>query len=429
MTVVGGAGGAAGGPASQQDMRRQNLAVVLGAVRAHSPLSRADVAGQVGLTRAGVSSLVDELIGRGALTETAATASGRVGRPGRALAVSGDGPAGLGLEVGVTHLGACVVDLRGEPRVWRRVERANADRPAGQVLTEVAALAAEAEAEAAGLGLRVEGRVLAVPGVVPNGPGGLVERVPNLGWHGVRLADHWPDQDTVPEPENEANLGALAEYWSAERAAETFVHVSAGTGIGAALVLDGRLFRGARGFAGELGHIPVHPEGPECACGARGCLEQYAGEEAVLREAGLAQHGRLAPGGPAGTGPVPAGDPVALLAERAAAGHGPALAALDRAGRALGLALTSAVELIDPDALVLGGAYAELADWLLPSVRAELAARVTVRPWAPEALRASALGRRGPLLGAALTTVRRIMADPTLLPVGRPAARPGSAVG
>ncbi|WP_104821393.1 ROK family transcriptional regulator [Kitasatospora sp. MMS16-BH015] len=381
-------------------MRRQNLAVVLGAVARHAPLSRADVAGRVGLTRAAVSSLVDELIARGALTEAAATATGRVGRPGRALAVSGHGPAGLGLEIGVTHLGACVVDLRGEPRVWLRVEQANAGRPAGQVLAEAAALAAEAQAEAEALGLRIEGRVLAVPGVVPNGVGGLVERAPNLGWRGVRIAEHWPDPAAAPEPENEANLGALAEFWHAEPV-ETFVHVSAEAGIGAALVIEGRLFRGARGFAGELGHVPVHPDGPDCACGARGCLEQYAGEQAVLREAGLAQHGT--------------GDPVALLAERAGAGHEPTLRALARAGHALGLALASAVELIDPDGLVLGGAYAELADWLLPSVRAELAARVTVRPWAPEALRPSELGRRGPLLGAALTTVRRIIADPTLL--------------
>ncbi|MFD9792069.1 ROK family protein [Streptomyces sp. NPDC059070] len=386
-------------------MRRQNLALVLGTVRAHSPLSRADVAARVGLTRPAVSSLVDELIERGALTEAPAAASGRVGRPGRALALNDHGPAGLGLEIGATHLGACVVDLRGEPRLWRRVEQVNADRPAGQVLAEAAALSAEVETEATALGLCVKGRILAVPGVVPNAPGGLVERVPNLGWHGVRLADHWPDPDTLPEPENEANLGALAEYWNAGQPAETVVHVSAETGIGAALIIGGRLFRGARGFAGELGHIPVQPDGPGCACGARGCLEQFAGKAAVLRQAGLAQHDL-----------AQAGDPVALLAERAGAGHAPTLRALDHAGRALGLALASAVELIDPDSLVLGGAYTELADWLLPSVRAELAARVTVRPWTPQALRPSALGRRGPLLGAAQTTVRRIMADPTLLP-------------
>ncbi|MFJ6793123.1 ROK family protein [Streptomyces sp. NPDC091268] len=382
-------------------MRRQNLAVVLGVVAAEGPLSRADVAGHTGLTRPAVSSMVDELIGRGALTETGTAPSGRVGRPGRALALNDRGPAGLGLEIGVTHLAACVVDLRGEPRVWRRVERANAGRPAGQVLAEAAALGAEAEAEAAGLGLRVEGRVLAVPGVVANEPSGLVANAPNLGWQAVRPADHWPDPDTVPEPENEANLGALAEQWHQGHPAETFVHVSAEAGIGAALVVGGQLFRGARGFAGELGHLPVHPEGARCACGARGCLEQYAGEAAVLREAGLADR---------------AGDPVALLAERAAAGDAPALHALDRAGRALGLALASAVHLIDPDALVLGGAYAELAEWLLPSIRAELAARVTVRPWSPEAVRPSALGRRGPVLGAAWSTVRRIIADPSRLP-------------
>ncbi|MET8546945.1 ROK family transcriptional regulator, partial [Kitasatospora sp. NPDC004799] len=286
-------------------MRRRNLSVVLGAVAAHDPLarplSRADVAVRVGLTRAAVSSLVDELIGRGALTECETAPDGRVGRPGRALAVSAEGPAGLGLEIGVTHLAACVVDLRGETRVWRRVDRANAGRTAGQVLAETAELAAEVEAEARGLGLRVEGRVLAVPGVVANEPVGRVERAPNLGWRTVGVADHWPDPGTVPEPENEANLGALAEYWNAEQAAETFLHVSADAGIGAALVIDGRLFRGARGFAGELGHLPVHPDGVRCACGARGCLEQYAGQAAVLREAGLGQPGP-GPAGPAAAG-------------------------------------------------------------------------------------------------------------------------------
>lgn len=334
MTVIGRAGGGAeAAPASQQGMRRQNLAAVIGAVAAHGPLSRADVAGRTGLTRPAVSSMVDELIGRGALTETETAPSGRVGRPGRALALNDRGPAGLGLEIGVTHLAACVVDLRGEPRVWRRVERANAGRPAGQVLAEAAVLGAEAESEAAALGLRVAGRVLAVPGVVPNEPSGLVANAPNLGWQAVRPADHWPDPDTVPEPENEANLGALAEQWHQGHPAETFVHVSAEAGIGAALVVGGQLFRGARGFAGELGHLPVHPDGTRCACGARGCLEQYAGEAAVLREAGLAH----------------VGDPVALLAERAGAGDAATLRALDRAGRALGLALTSAVNLIDPD--------------------------------------------------------------------------------
>ncbi|MFE0462992.1 ROK family protein [Kitasatospora sp. NPDC058965] len=381
-------------------MRHQNLALVLGTVDAHGPLSRADVAARTGLTRAAISSLVDELIGGGVLVEAASTtASGRVGRPGRDLSVTDQGPAGLGLEVGVTHLSACVADLRGEVRVHRRVAAANAGRPVGDVLAEAAALAAEVEAQAAAVGLRVEGRVLAVPGAVGLGPGAVVESAPNLGWHRVDLAEHWPRAQTLPEAENEANLGALAELWQ-QGAADTFVHLSAEAGIGAALVVDGSLFRGARGYAGELGHVPVHPDGPRCRCGARGCLEQYAGEPAVLRAAGLA---------------ADTPDPVVVLADRARAGDAPALRALDQAGTALGIALAGAVNLVDPAALLLGGAYAELADWLLPPMRAELAARVTVRPWAPDWLAASRLGRRGPVVGAALLTVRRILDDPARL--------------
>ncbi|WP_063773414.1 ROK family protein [Streptacidiphilus jiangxiensis] len=423
-------------------MRRQNLALVLSTVAGSAPLSRATVAGRVGLTRAAVSSLVDELLGAGLLVEGETAPSGKVGRPGRALSLNADGPAGLGLEVGPAHLGACVVDLAGGTRVWHRVPALNRSRPAGQVLTELAELAGRATAEAEALGLRIEGTVLAVPGVLGPGPGHgdpgaeqaatdrhgterdpadrnavgratagqrargreaheWVEHAPNLGWHHVSLADHWPAGPLpVPELENEANLGALAELWSGGESADTLVHVSAETGIGAALLIDGRLFRGAAGYAGELGHVPVHADGPRCTCGARGCLEQYAGARAVLRAAEIRGTHR---------------DPVAALVDRARAGHAPTRAALRRAGEAFGIALTAAVNLVDPAAVVLGGAYAELSEWLLPAMADELAVRVRVRPWDPDALRASRLGRRGPLLGAAHVTIQRIVNDPARL--------------
>ncbi|RAG82514.1 ROK family protein [Streptacidiphilus pinicola] len=380
-------------------MRRQNLALVLSTVAASGPLSRAAVAGRVGLTRAAVSSLVDELLGAGLLVEGETQASGKAGRPGRALALHDRGPAGLGLEVGPAHLGACVVDLRGEPRVWHRVPALNRSRPAEQVLGELAELAAASTREALALGLRIEGAVLAVPGVL--GPAhDTVEHAPNLGWHGVVPAEHWPAALRAPELENEANLGALAELWRGGEPADTLVHISAETGIGAALVIDGRLFRGAAGYAGELGHVPVHTDGPRCSCGARGCLEQYAGARAVLRAAGVRGTHR---------------DPVAALVDRAREGHAPTLAALTRAGEAFGTALTSAVNLVDPAAIVLGGAYTELAPWLLPAMTTELTARVRVRPWDPDTLRPSRLGRRGPLLGAALLTTQRVITDPARL--------------
>lgn len=275
------------------------------------------------------------------------------------------------------------------------------------MLGELAELAAAVTSAAAAEGLRPAGLALAVPGLVGDRPG-VVEHAPNLGWQrlpvasllAASLAERLPAElaELPLVLDNEANLGALAELWRGVGNPD-MIHISAEAGIGAALLVDGRLFRGARGFAGELGHVPVYPDGERCACGARGCLEQYAGLAAVLRAAGAEQPD----------------DGVARLARRAAAGDGAVVAALDQAGRALGTALAGAVNLMDPAAVVLGGAYAELADWLLPAVRSELAARVTVRPWSAEAVLPSALGRSGPLVGAALLTVRQILEDPAAL--------------
>jgi len=389
-------------PASQQGMRRQNLALVMGALAAHGPSSRAEVAERTGLTRAAVGSLVGELAAAGLTAELALAPSGRVGRPGSPLGLSEVGPAGLGLEIGVEHLGACVVDLHGTVRTWVVVEAPNRGRKPREVLAELGDVAAAALQHAAAQGLHPVGSVLAVPGLV-DGASGTVEQAPNLGWHAFPAAGsllEWlpaPLRRVPLEVENEANLGALAELWHGGARPPDFVHVSAEAGIGAALVVGGRLFRGARGFAGELGHVPVHPDGPECTCGARGCLEQYAGEETVLRAAGLS---------------AATGDRIKLLTAEALAGNHRVHEALELAGRALGTALAGAVNLLDPSALVLGGAYAELGEWLLPGMRKELTARVTVRPWSAEALQVSQLGRRGPLLGAGTVTIRRIIENP-----------------
>ncbi|MFG3050591.1 ROK family protein [Kitasatospora sp. NPDC048239] len=390
------------GPASQQGMRRSNLALVLGVI-ARSPRSRAEVAAETGLTRAAVSSLAEQLIGAGLVVEEGPAApSGKVGRPGTALGLDPQGPGGLGAEIGVEHLGACVVDLRGEVRAWRRQEIRNRDRRPAAVMADLAELLRRAAVDA---GLRPAGLTLAVPGLVGTG-GGVLQRAANLGWLDVsiaaelRLALRAAGAEQLAElpmdADNEANLGGLAELWLGG-APDDFLHVSAEAGVGSAIVVDGRLLRGARGYAGELGHVPIRPDGPLCACGAYGCLEQYAGETAVMRAAGLEGV---------------RGDWVALLAERAEAGDEEVRAALAGAGSALGTASAGAVNLLDPAEVVLGGGYAQLAPWLLPAMRAELAARVTVRPWSEDRLTVSRLGRRGPLLGAAVGVVRAIVADP-----------------
>lgn len=396
------------GPGSQAGLRRRNLALVMRAVAEHGEVSRAAVAAEVGLTRATVSTLVDELLAAGLLVELGTQRPGTVGRPGTALALNDTGPAGLGAEVGVDHLAAVAVDLRGTVRARARVEADNRGRPAPEVLRELAALVGGVRQEARAAGLSAAGLTLAVPGLVGRDRQ-VVMRAPNLGWEDVDAAG-WFDRAggdclagaRIPVTvENEANLGALAELWLGGHEGVTdFVHVSAEIGIGAALVVDGRLFRGARGFAGELGHVPVHPTGPRCSCGARGCLEQYAGEEAVLRAAGIAPE-----------------RPDALKALQAAAVEGDpaALKALAAAGQAFGIALSGAVNLLDPQAVVLGGTLASLAPWLRSAVERELGRRVTDRQWRADAVRVSRLGREGVLLGAAYSVVRSVLDDPQAL--------------
>ncbi|MER5790578.1 ROK family transcriptional regulator [Streptomyces sp. NPDC001980] len=378
-------------PDTQQGMRRRNLARVMHAVSAEGSLSRAAVASRIGLTRAAVSTLVDELIRWGLLEELGPERPSRVGRPGSALAVSGHGPAGLGAEVGVDHLAVCAVDLRGEVRARAVRHGANRGRDPRPVVAELTGLVRRVVADAERDGLWPAGLAVAVPGLVAR-DGHTVVHAPNLDWHDTDLAALLP-ADLPPTVDNEANFGALAELWLGDATPHDFLHVSAEIGIGAAVVVDGQLLRGKRGFAGELGHVPVHPDGPRCACGGRGCLEQYAGEEAVLRAAGLESRE----------------DAVGLLAQRADADHEGVRRALEDAGTALGIALTGAVNLLDPESVVLGGALAGLAPWLLPSLEAELADRTT-GPACPVSV--SRLGSDGPLLGAAHSVIRAVLDDP-----------------
>ncbi|MFJ8506360.1 ROK family protein [Streptomyces avermitilis] len=378
-------------PDTQQGMRRRNLARVMHTVSAEGPLSRAAVASHIGLTRAAVSTLVDELIRSGLLEELGPERPGRVGRPGSALAVSGRGPAGIGAEIGVDHLAVCAVDLRGAVRARAVRNGTNRGRQPEAVIGELTRLVRQVVAEAEQQGLWPAGLAVAVPGLVARDARTVV-RAPNLDWHDTDLGALLPDELPLTV-DNEANFAGLAELWLGDGTPRDFLHVSAEIGIGGAVVVDGRLLRGTRGFAGELGHVPVHPDGPECACGGRGCLEQYAGEEAVLRAAGL----------------EPGQDRVGLLAERAAQGDEDVRGALRDAGTALGVALTGAVNLLDPETVVLGGALAGLAPWLLPSLERELARR-TAGPAC--AVSVSRLGSEGPLLGAAHAVVRAVLDDP-----------------
>jgi predicted NBD/HSP70 family sugar kinase len=365
-------------PAGQHTVRRHNLALVLAEVAGPEPLSRAGVATRTGLTRGTVSSLVEELMGAGLVTELAA-ARGGTGRPASPLRLDPNGPAGLGLEVGVDAVGACVVDLTGQVRARRSVASGHRDDVPDAGLTTVAALGTEVMAEA---GLPIAGAAVALPGVV--GPDAVLERAPNLPrWVDVAVGDRLSVllSGLPVRAGNEADLAALAERWSGGPA--DAVVVSGGIGVGAGILLDGALFHGAGGRAGEIGHVVVDPEGRPCHCGGRGCLETAAGLEALLGAAGVT-------------------DLDALVTARPAA--------VRAAGRALGVALAGAVNLLDVPTVVLGGSYSRCGPLLLDTVRAELAERVFARPGVD--VRYSALGPDAALRGAATAVIQALLADP-----------------
>lgn len=384
--------------ARQGTLREHNLALALRHI-AHSPhpVSRADLSATTGLTRATTSSLADELVAGGLVREVGPTPRSGAGRPATGLVLADAGPAGLGLEINVDYLAACLVDLTGAVRetVVRDADlRGQAPEAVVRRLAEVATAVVAAPSASE---LTVAGTCVAVPGLVQ---AGTVRLAPNLDWRDVPLADLLAGAlvggDAPVAVDNEANLAAQGE--AAQAPGGSFLYVSGEIGIGAGVVLDGTLLRGAHGWAGELGHFTIEPDGPACHCGSRGCLEQYAGQDAILGAAGV----------PRETGQAA----LRLMQSRAEASDTAMLAALRRAGTALGVSVAGAVNLLDLRTVVLGGGYAVLAPWLRPWVEREVAARAVTAGWAPVTVRPSALGTRATVVGAARTALRGVLDHP-----------------
>jgi predicted NBD/HSP70 family sugar kinase len=390
-------------PANQRAVRRHNLGVVLRHVATEGPRSRATIALETGLNKSTVSSLVTELIELGLLGERGAERRGMVGRPGLVVELTGQGAVGLGLEVGVDYLAVHAADLTGAVQQRRLDAQDNRGRPADAVLDQLGALARDALAHLREQGLRPAGATVALPGLVDVASGTLIV-APNLHWEDVPAAAAISERLSEPLPvsaDNEANLSALAERWDgAGRDLQDFLHVSGEVGVGAGIVLGGELFRGTRGFGGELGHVTVDPGGRECACGSSGCLETKVGLEALVAAAGAAD----------------AGD----LLERARAGEAAVADALREGGRWLGIGAAGAANLLDLQAVVLGGYFATLAEWLHEGVAEELHTHVLGPDWAVPRVLASQLGPEAAVRGAAAQVLHAVLADPAGLsePVG-----------
>ena len=249
---------------------------------------------------------------------------------------------------------------------------------------------------------------MALPGLVDAARGALLV-APNLGWNEVAVVDELHERLSGPgfplAADNEANLAALAELWEGTaRGLSDVLYVSGEIGVGAGIIVSGELFRGSQGFGGEFGHMTIDPNGKPCACGSRGCLETLAGLEPLLQLAGLdPSHAATTTG---------SGEPVSELATRARMGDEQALAALREAGHWLGIGIASAANLLNFQAVVLGGFFAQLATWLASPIARELETHVLASEWGVPRLLPSTLGPEAAVRGAAALSLRRVLTDP-----------------
>ncbi|MFL6124924.1 ROK family protein [Actinophytocola sp.] len=393
-------------PADQAGLRRGNLALLVRTLREHGALSRAQLAVRSGLSKATVSSLVTDLEARGLVHDAGVSAGGQ-GRPGQLVDLRPDAVCGVGLDVHVGHAGALVTDLGGEVLFRRKAVIDVPNAGPERTLDVLADLATDAMT-----GLKnAIGVTVSVPGLVDT-RAGTVTFSPRLRWRDVALADGLAARTDLPLDQivvdNDANLGAMAELATMDVA--DLVYLTGDFGIGGGVVAGGRLIRGVGGFAGEIGHMAMDPLGPYCSCGRRGCWETQVGLGALL-------HACADPEDPIRDPALDLDQRMRMIRSRAEAHDRRTLDALHQIAIALGVGVSYLVNLLNPSVVVLGGYFAALPEWLVEPIRNQVVAYVLAPGAGGARVVGSRLGFTAATTGGALASLRRVLEDPTVVPV------------
>ncbi len=373
------------GPTGTEQVRRDNTALVLRALRAHGPATRTGLAQRTGLAKATVGVIVGSLERAGVVVEQdAPTAYRQRGRPGRPVGLRGAGFVGVGFELNVDYVGVVVLDLEGAV-AWHRTVGLT-DPGAGE--SALRALAGEVRALSSRQGRTVLGATVAVPALVRSDDR-TVDWAPNVATAGTDVAVTVERVLEVPvRVANDASCAAYAEArHGAAVGASDALYLTGTVGIGAGIISGGELVRGAGGFAGEVGHIPIGDPGAACGCGRCGCWEASIGLHAMLAAVGRAEIAT----------PVETAAAVARDAE-----DDPAVrAGLARIGETVGLGVALLTSVLDPAVVVLGGYFVPLGDLILAPARRILDERLASPTQPRPRLLLSPLGLEAAALGAA----------------------------
>ena len=370
---------------------------VLALLRAHGPLTRADVMERTGLARATANQRLDVLVAAGLAVPTEGESTAR-GRPPGRFRFHHDRGVMLIADVGATSFRAALTDLLGEIRLVRSTAIDVGDGP-GAVLGAVSAFFDELLAEAGYTPADVLGIGLDVPGPVDFASGRVVNPPIMSGWDGYDIPGWFrPTYDCPVVVENDVNAVALGEQRTAHPDVPSLLMIKVGTGVGAGLIWRGEIYRGADGAAGDIGHIQVSVPGEEapplCRCGNHGCVEARAGGWALVRDLRATGHD------------VSTVDDAADLVRQ---GDADAVGHVRRAGRLLGSAVADAVSLLNPRAVVLTGQLA-FAEQLMAGVREMVYSRSLPLATARIDITRSALGTQGGLVGTALLVADHVFA-------------------
>jgi predicted NBD/HSP70 family sugar kinase len=386
--------------ATQDEIRRRNVSTLLRQVHVQGQLSRAQLTTRMGLNRSTIKALVGDLCDTGLVVETIPENGLRAGRPSHLVGPRSDTAYVLAANIGVDTVTVAAVGLGGviNARSEYRLPGPGVDY---DLVIERLADELRRLQKSVKPGGWLAGVGVGVPGAVRRADG-FVEFAPNLGWRGVPFGDRLSQRLALPvrtSVGNDGDLGGLAEHVrGAGRGIGHLIYLAGEVGIGGGIVVDGRILTGAHGYGGELGHMMVNPDGRPCRCGSRGCFETEAGEDAVLVACG-----RTAGGGRA-----------ALMEVFAAASHGEkrALEGLQSIALWVARGLTSLVNILNPDVVILGGPLSSLFFLTGDRIKSEMDAMSTFAGRAQVRLLQPGLGEDSSLLGAAELAFEPLLDDP-----------------
>lgn len=391
-------------------MRAQHRGLLLRLIWRERLISRADLARRTGLSRSSISAIVSDLLETGLVRESGAGDS-RGGRRPILLGFEDQAFSIVGVDLGATHISVAVTDLRAQVKAWRSEPCPVREDPE-LALRRMCELIDGALAEAGVDKQQLVGIGVAVPSPVqPSAPTQLSPVfVPR--WKDHSPVEHLESVYGVPAAmDNDANLGALAEqWWGAARDGRDLAYIKVATGVGAGLIIQGDIYRGNAGSAGEIGHIPIDPSAGRCMCGLDGCLNLLMGTEALIQRA----HQLRADLSP--TILPRRALTVSRIVEAACEGDRLARAVVEEAGHHLAIGVAALLNMLNPATVVFGGSLTRAGELLLTPLRETLGKRTPSASVRQSEFVISSLGIEGVTRGAATLVLRAALEDPTMIP-------------